>query len=496
MHSCAPVLIPTMADDNYTSTSTAAASATASPSRTLPPSSQFRRATVADEAPQPRRRLPSNTSATAENPFTEARRRSSNFSDLSLNDTQQPIRMNADGMWNPGAQKVQPGSVIPLSLALMPALGGVLFTNGSAFLTDVILLGLAAVFLHWSVTQPWAWYRATQGIQLLKDESMMESVFESDSEAEHSAPGSTATAPGRVPEEEGKEEAGGEEELTADEGSTAHKPWETRRESAARELYMHEMLALTWCFLFPMLGAYLLHTIRGQLSRPSEGLVSDYNLCIFLIAAEVRPVAHVLKLIQGRAVRLQRIVASNPHTIKTTRERQIEALCARIDELEARAAAGEMMSAATQADASNARVAEAMVARSVRDGMQPELDALNRAVRRYEKKIAILAGQTDNRLEYLEYRLNDAIALAAVAAKHSTTQGGMASWLLEKTTRIIVVPIQTAVALFMFPFRTLSSLLGRQSRASAERSHRAGRYGRPGSARVNSDRVPARMSRR
>lgn len=484
-----------MADDNYTSTSTAAASATASPSRTQPPSLGFRRAATADEATQSRRRPPLNTSAAAENPFAEVRRRSSNFSDLSLNDAQQSIGNNADGLWSTGEQKVQPGSVIPLVLALMPALGGVLFTNGSAFLTDVILLGLAAVFLHWSVTQPWNWYRAAQGVQLLKDEVMMESVFESDSEAEHSAPGSAATALGNVPEEDVKEE-GEEGELTAEEGPSAQKPWERRRESAARELYIHEMLALTWCFLFPMLGAYLLHTIRGQLSRPSEGLVSDYNLCIFLIAAEVRPVAHVLRLIQDRTLHVQRIVVSNPHTVKTKRDQQFEDLYARIDGLEARAAAGEMSSAATQADASNARVAEAMVARSVRDGMQPELDALNRAVRRYEKKIAILAGQTDNRLEYLEYRLNDAIALAAVAAKHSTTQENMASWLLEKTTRIIMAPIQTVVAVFTFPFRTLSSLLGRQSRASAERSHRAGRYARPGSARVNSDRVPARMSRR
>lgn len=490
MHSCASGLLPAMADDNYTSTSTAAASAAASPSRTLAPSLPPRRAVIAEEAPQPRRPLPSKTSAAAENPFTETRRRNSNLSDLSLNDAQQPIGKTADGLLKPDAQKVQPATVIPLALALMPALGGMLFTNGSAFLTDAILLCIAAVFLHESVTQPWNWYRAAQETRLLKDKSKMESVFESDSEAEHLA----STAPGRVPEEEGKE--GGEEELTADEGSTAYGPWETRRESAARELYMHEMLALMWCFLFPMLGAYLLHTIRGQLSRPSEGLVSDYNLCIFLIAAEMRPAAHVLGLIQDRTVRVQRIVTSNPHTIKTKRDQQIEALCVRINELEARAAAGEMMPAATQADASDARVAAAVVARSVRDGIQPELDALNRAVRRYEKKISILAGQTDSHLEDLEYRLSDAIALAAVAAKHSTTQKSMASWLLETTTAIIIVPIQTGVAVFKYPFRKISSLLGGQSRASAERSHRAGRYARPGSARANSNPVPARMSRR
>lgn len=44
---------------------------------------------------------------------------------------------------------------LPLASALLPAAAGMLFENGSAFLTDVMLLALAGVFLYWSVTQPW-----------------------------------------------------------------------------------------------------------------------------------------------------------------------------------------------------------------------------------------------------------------------------------------------------------------------------------------------------
>lgn len=43
----------------------------------------------------------------------------------------------------------------PLALALLPALGGLLFHNGGAVITDATLLGLAAVFLNWSVRLPW-----------------------------------------------------------------------------------------------------------------------------------------------------------------------------------------------------------------------------------------------------------------------------------------------------------------------------------------------------
>lgn len=43
----------------------------------------------------------------------------------------------------------------PLVLALLPAIGGILFKNGSAVTTDITLLILAAIFLNWSVRLPW-----------------------------------------------------------------------------------------------------------------------------------------------------------------------------------------------------------------------------------------------------------------------------------------------------------------------------------------------------
>ena len=43
----------------------------------------------------------------------------------------------------------------PLAFALLPAVGGLVFTNGSAFVTDILLLGLAAGFLNWSCRLPW-----------------------------------------------------------------------------------------------------------------------------------------------------------------------------------------------------------------------------------------------------------------------------------------------------------------------------------------------------
>jgi hypothetical protein len=90
--------------------------------------------------------------------------------------------------------------------------------------------------------------------------------------------------------------------------STERTNTSQEQEDAAANLRQHEMLALVSTFLFPAGAAYLLHVIRGQLSRPSEGLVSDYNLTIFLLAAEIRPIRQLIRLFTHRTIHLQRIV--------------------------------------------------------------------------------------------------------------------------------------------------------------------------------------------
>ena len=113
------------------------------------------------------------------------------------------------------------------------------------------------------------------------------------------------------------------------------------RETALRELYRHEVFSLVSCFVFPMVGAYILHAIRGQLTRPSEGLVSNYNLTIFILGAEVRPLRHLIKLVQARTLHLQRIVHANPYRRPEVPEPppsdEIEELIRRLDEIEAKA---------------------------------------------------------------------------------------------------------------------------------------------------------------
>ena len=82
------------------------------------------------------------------------------------------------------------------------------------------------------------------------------------------------------------------------------------------------------CFMGPLFGGWLLHIIRSSLSRPSEGLVSNFNLTIFVLAAELRPAAEVVRLLRGRNERLQSLMHHPPVS-------KMEVLAAKVEELHA-----------------------------------------------------------------------------------------------------------------------------------------------------------------
>lgn len=96
----------------------------------------------------------------AEHPLRK--RRSSTFSD-SVDSTRQSIKSSTDDLLLPRANNSdsltnnEPSHwhSVPLALALLPAVGGLFFKEGSAVITDLTLLGLAAIFLNWSVRLPW-----------------------------------------------------------------------------------------------------------------------------------------------------------------------------------------------------------------------------------------------------------------------------------------------------------------------------------------------------
>ncbi|KAL8707489.1 MAG: hypothetical protein Q9220_007479 [cf. Caloplaca sp. 1 TL-2023] len=404
-------------------------------------------------------------------------RRSSTFSD-SVEDAKTSIKSSTDDLLLPRVKGSNPLHQLepshwhsaPLALALLPAFGGLFFQNGSAIVTDITLLSLAAVFLNWSVRLPWyvhrlfvqtfwsrqithkfrEWYLSSQSVPIpdtpppRRDWSEDTIIEEEEEEEQNDNTAGKGDEPDRYGPEKGPRDIS-----------------DTQKEhSAASELRMHELLALFACFLSPLLGAWLLHAIRAQLSRPSEGLVSNYNLTIFLLAAEVRPLSHLIKMVQARTLHLQRKIGTYPHEELNTDTATTTQLSKRLDELEAFAAQSLPNGKASNPDGE----LKDQIKADVRNSMQPDLDALNRAVRRYEKRIVALTMQTESRLQELESRMSDAITLAAAAERSSTQQrgrrGSSALIILDWASAAILLPARTAWAVISFPAKLAGVLMG------------------------------------
>lgn len=199
-------------------------------------------------------------------------------------------------------------------------------------------------------------------------------------------------------------------------------------------------MAFAACVLAPLAGAYLLHIIRGQLSR-AEVLVSDLNLSIFIMVAEIRPIMRLMKMQQERMFHLQRIVKSDPRDLMTSND--AEALAQRLALLEGRL--GETPA--------NNHLESARIAAEVRDSMQTQLDAIIRAIRKYEKKSIATSIQIEARFQAVDLRLQDSLSLAAAAARTGHRPGLIStviSWSINTTASVV----QTTWDLALFPLRT------------------------------------------
>jgi len=304
--------------------------------------------------------------------------------------------------------------------------------------------------MNWALRSPWDWYRAAQ-TPILVD-----------------SPSSPAISPiEEVDEDEdaltmsgnGNDRAGEPKTPTARETKNADAA------AAQHELHVYELLALGSCFLFPAVAAWLLHTIRSQLSRPSEGLVSNYNLMIFIMVAEIRPISHLIKMVQRRTLFLQR--RANIDSLRESSrgdDQQMRDLADRLEELEAHVASRIVDSGKPKEEQplSDELVVKASstATSEVKKTVQPELDALNRAMRRYEKRSTISSVQIEARLQDLETRLRDVVSLAAAAQRNADRIPNnyvliLGNWVCA----VIVVPVQYFLYFASLPSKALTSVV-------------------------------------
>lgn len=331
----------------------------------------------------------------------------------------------------------------PLAFAILPAIAGLLFKNGSAFVTDMLILGLAGIFMNWSIRLPWDWYYSAQALKYDVEPDYTTAADQDEDAVDTASP--TGSSP--KPRSDSKAE---------DVPSEAPVQDTRKRELAAAELRRQELLALAAAFLAPILAAYLLHIIRAQLSGASGALVSDTNISVFLLAAEIRPVRQVVRLMSARTLHLQRTITglNDPFQTTVSDNRDVDDMTQRITDLEAKvsetANGPPTMNVAQKSDMLD-------LSAEMKKRYEPRLDGLERAVRRYEKRSAALERVSEAKFQSLEARIQEALTLAASAAQESHSRGAFAKF-LDTLFSIIAFPISFAWNLFLYPFVALESL--------------------------------------
>ncbi|KAK4106707.1 hypothetical protein N658DRAFT_563470 [Parathielavia hyrcaniae] len=411
------------------------------------------------------------------------RRRSSTLSAYSFSEATRDLQ---DEIIDPGPvfqQEVMTWkSWLPMVFTVVPLVAGLIFKNGTAFFTDLIIIFLSMVFLHWSVSAPWKWYHAAQQVRQDQEAVLMEALELEDAELAEPA--------ARTP-------ASDSESISSTAPSPADKQEQSRQAGAAlAQLQTLEVAALVVCFVAPAAATYLLSRVRSHLSRPPQSLVSDFNLTIFLLAAEIMPLKHCIKLVLAHTLHLQRIVNSNPYRAVHITPAKYRDMVQRLEALEARAPPVAPPPPPPSPPASNpdeefdgqggggrarGRInAEQLrddVTRAVRAAITPDVDGVIRAVRRYEKKTSALTEDMERQMRDIRARLDDAIALSAVVAR-SNAEGSGWGLLGKVAGGLMRLPIVGMVYLLAL---ALAPVAGLWRRAAGRLLH--GRRGHRGGGR-------------
>lgn len=156
--------------------------------------------------------------------------------------------------------------------------------------------------------------------------------------------------------------------------------------------------------------------------------------------------SHLIKLQQRQILHLQRVIGDdNSNCIERVGTQELAQRLTAIEaQLSEPVTSGDM-------ETSNLRA-------TIHQSLQPQLDALNRAVRRYEKRQVAQTLQIEARFADLETRLKDALALAAAAAR-TGQRPSIISMAVTRAVHVATKAFNMAWAVLTYPPRTIVSLI-------------------------------------
>lgn len=284
----------------------------------------------------------------------------------------------------------------PTLIALFPVFASFFFGSHTEHWTDLILLGLVAIYLHNCVSGefrtdlftgfgktddavPWSYYKVSR--KRYKTSNL--------------------------------------DRMT------------TKQQEVSKQLMYAEIQAFGGLIVGPLLGAVLLNYVRASMARPANGLITNFNITVFVLAAELRPLKVAVKFLTDRSSSLQ--------------EELVDVAPGRYDELATKLSKveqelSEIMATNTSSPRSNSSE------HGVVDGTL-DLDQIKNALRRFERHEAQIKQHYDDKLYTLERRLADLANRPQVVSG-----GGSGAVYLESA---LLFPVRLGWSLVTLPFKSL-----------------------------------------
>lgn len=168
----------------------------------------------------------------------------------------------------------------PILLAVVPTLGA--FFVGSAELwSDFIMLLLILYYVYKWLTVPWTYYESARSRRAIHDSVLTKSKMENPVSSDIDL---------------------------------------IKSESIATELRRHEFAGLIWVTLSPVLAGYTLHYSRSYLSS-ADKYISTFNISVFVLAALIKPLSHIMTLVQDRTLYLQSELVAPESELQSLKKR-------------------------------------------------------------------------------------------------------------------------------------------------------------------------------
>lgn len=160
-----------------------------------------------------------------------------------------------------------------------------------------------------------------------------------------------------------------------------------KRKLITAELRRHELAGLLWVVLSPAIAGYTLQYSRYLLSNVDR-YISAFNVTVFILAASIKPISHVMVLLQERTMFLQ--------SEALVSESQVQVLQTKMDLLE-KELYGLRKAYATKKD----------LGQVVTEDINPSLQQLAKALKRFEKRDLALRTWSEEQFTSIDHKVRE-----------------------------------------------------------------------------------------